>query len=62
MDAAAEQRRTGGHDVRYENVARLSPLGFDHIDMPGRYAFTSPETVARGEPPRDPMTARDDDC
>jgi hypothetical protein len=37
-------------------------LGFDHIKL-GRYAFTLPETVARGElrPLRDPMTARDDE-
>jgi TnpA family transposase len=63
MDAALDQLRAGGHDVRDEGIARLSPLGFDHINMLGRYAFTLPETVARGElrPLRDPMTARDDD-
>jgi TnpA family transposase len=63
MDAALDQLRTAGHDVRDEDVARLSPLGFDHINMLGRYAFTLPETVARGElrPLRDPRTARDDD-
>jgi hypothetical protein len=38
-------------------------MGFDHINMLGRYAFTLPEMVARGELPplRDPMTGRDDD-
>lgn len=63
MDAALDQLRAAGHDVRDEDVARLSPLGFDHINMLGRYAFTLPETVARGElrPLRDPRTARDDD-
>jgi len=63
MDAALDQLRAGGHEVRDEDIARLSPLGFDHINMLGRYAFTLPETVARGElrPLRDPMTARDDD-
>jgi len=63
MDAALDQLRAGGHDVRDEDVARLSPLGFDHINMLGRYAFTLPETVAREElrPLRDPMTARDED-
>jgi len=63
MDAALDQLRAGGHDVRDEDVARLSPLGFDHINMLGRYAFTLPGTVARGElrPLRDRMTARDDD-
>ena len=63
IDAALDQLRAGGHHVRGEDIARLSPLGFDHINMLGRYAFTLPETVARGElrPLRDPMTARDDD-
>jgi hypothetical protein len=42
---------------------RLSPLGFDHINMLGRYAFILPEKVARGElrPLRDPATASDDE-
>lgn len=35
--------------MRDEDVARLSPLGFDHINMLGRYASTLPYTVARGE-------------
>jgi TnpA family transposase len=63
MDAALDQLRAGGHGVRDDDIARLSPLGFDHINMLGRYAFTLPERVARGElrPLRDPMTARDDD-
>jgi TnpA family transposase len=63
MDAALDQLRASGHDVRDEDVARLSPLGFDHINMLGRYAFTLPETVARGElrSLRDPATASDDE-
>ncbi len=42
--------------MREEDVARLSPLGFEHINMLGRYAFTLPDAVARGElrPLRDP--------
>ena len=35
--------------VRAALVTRLSPLGFEHIDMLGRYAFTLPDAVARGE-------------
>ena len=62
MDAALNQLRAEGFDVRDEDVARLSPLGFDHINMLGRYAFTLPDMVARGElrPLRDPRI-RDDD-
>jgi hypothetical protein len=46
VDAALDRLR---FNVRDEDVARLSPLGFDHINMLGRYAFTLPEKVARGE-------------
>jgi TnpA family transposase len=62
MDAALNQLRAEGFDVRDEDVARLSPLGFDHINMLGRYAFTLPDTVARGElrPLRDPRIKGDD--
>ena len=49
--------------MRDEDVARLSPLGFEHINTLDRYAFTLPEMVARGElrPLRDPATADDED-
>jgi len=49
MDAALNQLRAEGFDVRPEDVARLSPLCFEHINMLDRYAFTLPDVVARGE-------------
>lgn len=49
MDAALDQLRSEGVDVRDEDVARMSPLGHEHINMLGRYAFILPEVVARGE-------------
>jgi Tn3 transposase DDE domain len=51
--------RAEGYEVCDEDVARLSPLGHEHINMLGRYAFTLPEPVARGELRllRDPGTA-----
>lgn len=63
MDAALDQLRAEGHKARPEDVARLSPLGHAHVNMLGRYAFTLPDTVARGElrPLRDPRTATPDD-
>ena len=63
MDAALDQLRTEGFDVRDEDVARLSPLAHEHINMLGRYAFILPEPVARGElrPLRSPATLSDDD-
>ncbi len=63
MDAALDQLLAEGFDVRSEDVARLSPLGFKHINMLGRYAFTLPDIVARGElrPLRDPNASGPDD-
>jgi TnpA family transposase len=49
MDAALQQLRAEGFPVRDEDIARLTPLGHDHINRLGRYAFTLPEPVARGE-------------
>jgi TnpA family transposase len=62
LDAALDQLRAEGHGVRDEDVARLSPLGFEHVNMLGRYAFTLPDVVARGglRPLRDP-TLHDDE-
>ncbi len=48
-DAALAQLRAEGHQVGDEDVARLSPLGFEHINMLGRYAFILPDTIAGGE-------------
>jgi len=63
MDTAIGQLASEGYEARPEDVARLSPLSFRHINMLGRYAFTLPEFVVRGElrPPRDPKTADPDD-
>jgi hypothetical protein len=35
--------------VQEEDVARLSPLIYEHINMLGRYSFAVPDEVARGE-------------
>ena len=62
MDAALNQLRAEGHDVRDEDVARLSPLSFDHVNMLGRYAFILPDAVAQRQlrPLRDPRIPDDD--
>ena len=41
---------------RVSDVARLSPLLHEHINLPGRYDFTLPTGIAAGElrPLRDP--------
>ena len=64
MDAAVKQLSAEGYEVQPEDIARLSPLGHKHVNMLGRYAFTLPDTVARGElrPLRDPQTAGVDEA
>jgi hypothetical protein len=62
MDAVLNQLRAEGNSVRDEDVARLSPLIHEHINMLGRYSFVLPEPVVRGElrplrTPRDALTA-----
>ena len=56
MEAALKQLRDEGTEVRDEDVARLSPLVYHHINFQGRYSFALSEAVARGElrPLRDP--------
>lgn len=49
MEAALKQLRQEGHTVLDEDVARLSPLVHEHINMLGRYSFAVPDAVARGE-------------
>jgi TnpA family transposase len=63
MDAALDRLRAEGCEVRPEDVARLSPLGHGHVNMLGRYTFTLPDSVARGElrPLRDPHAIGPDD-
>jgi hypothetical protein len=45
--------------VRDDDIARLSPLLYEHINMLGRYSFSVPDAVAKGElrPLRDPAGA-----
>ncbi len=49
MEAALNQLRREGYPVRDEDVSRLSPLMYEHINMMGRYSFLVPESVAKGE-------------
>ena len=49
IDAALQQLRADGFPVLPEDVARLSPLVYEHINLLGRYAFSVPEAVQRGQ-------------
>ena len=62
IEAAVQQLTREGFPIRSEDVARLSPLMFEHINLLGRYAFSVPDAVQRGElrPLRNPTDALDD--
>lgn len=49
MEAILDQLRREGHIILDEDVARLSPLIHAHINMLGRYLFSVPDIVKRGE-------------
>jgi TnpA family transposase len=49
MQAALDQLRREGFEVKPEDVARLAPLGYKHFNFLGRYSFDLAEPVARGE-------------
>ena len=59
MQAVVENLQAQGHAIDPANLARVSPLAHRHINFLGRYAFTLPEAVARGQlrPLRDPDSA-----
>lgn len=48
-EAVLNQLRQEGYPVLDEDVARLSPLIYGHINMLGRYLFTMSEAIERGE-------------
>ena len=48
MNKAIEYLRQSGMDVRDEDIARLTPLGYEHIRLIGRYDFTFPKDRDRG--------------
>jgi TnpA family transposase len=56
MGLALDQLRAAGMRIDPEDVERLSPLVHHHIHLDGRYSFTLPEPLTRGElrPLRDP--------
>ncbi len=55
LDAAINQLRAEGYEVRDEDAARLSPFVHGHINMLGRYSFLLPD-MAGLRPLRDPST------
>ncbi|GGW71573.1 hypothetical protein FHS32_004185 [Streptomyces albaduncus] len=55
IDAAVAQLRAEGHEIRDEDVARLSPLKHKNLNVLGRYSFTASVPAAGAlRPLRDP--------
>lgn len=62
IDAAVAQLRTEGHEIRDEDVARLSPLKHKNLNLLGRYSFTATQPAGGTlRPLRNPDTAGLDD-
>jgi len=49
MDAALAHLRRTGAEAKPEDVARLSPLGHEHVNVLGRYSFALDDGIAQGE-------------
>ena len=49
MNAILDQLRNEGLTLNEADIVRLSPFSYHHINMLGRYSFSMPEEVKRGE-------------
>jgi hypothetical protein len=49
MNAVLSKFRQEGYPVNENEVSHLSPLGYGHINVLGRYSFAVSEAVMRGE-------------
>jgi TnpA family transposase len=49
MEAALNQLRHQGIKAEDEDIARLSPLGYRHINFLGEYSFAVPDAVVKGQ-------------
>ena len=49
IEAVLTAIKQEGLEVRDADVARLSPLGYDHINVRGRYQFLVQDSIRRGE-------------
>ena len=48
LEAALKHLRRKGENILPSDVARLSPLGCEHINLLGRYSFHLPQSVKDG--------------
>ena len=48
MQAAIEKLRKDGEIINDADIRRLSPLGYEHINIVGKYSFNLSEELAKG--------------
>jgi hypothetical protein len=61
IDAAIAQLRAEGHEIRDEDIARLSPLKHENLNVLGRYNFNASVPREGLRPLRDPDAIELDD-
>ena len=49
MSLALDSIRNKDVNINDADIQRLSPLGYDHINIVGRYSFKLPEELKNGE-------------
>lgn len=49
IEATLNQLQVEAYPLKDEDAYRLSPLQHENINMMGRYSFSMPDAVARGE-------------
>lgn len=48
IEVAIDSLRETGHDIPNADIQRLSPLGYEHINIMGRYSFNISKEVENG--------------
>jgi hypothetical protein len=48
MEAAIESLQKTGHDIHIADIQRLSPLGYEHINIMGKYSFNLSKEIENG--------------
>lgn len=48
MEIAIDAINKAGHPAYYDDIQRLSPLTYEHINIMGRYSFNLPEEIEHG--------------
>jgi hypothetical protein len=48
MEAAIDSLKSTGHNISDGDIQKLSPLGYEHINIMGRYSFNLPAEIKNG--------------